>query len=143
VRFALLQHLDRWERPAEEFPPKLALQSASGAGDGAQFCREFTRGACGGRIVLDYLRAQLVKGTNGCAYVVSPDGTTIIFSDQSAKQLCEQYSEQAKNGAQEWNFCIQLTFKIAPPVEGNNRHNCQELLQMLAPKRRQDTARTA
>lgn len=117
MRFALLEHLDRWEGPAKALPPKPVPEPTTAAGGGAKFYREFTRGACGSGIPLDYQRAQLVKG-NGCVYVVSRDGTTLIVRNESAKQLCDKYSEQSKSGAGEWDFCIRLTIQVAAPVGG-------------------------
>jgi len=132
VNFGLLQHLDRWERPATAPPSSSEMESAPSGG--AHRCREFTRGNGGSAIPLVYKRAQLVKGLNGHIYVVSPDGTTLILSEDAAKELCDKYSEQSTNGARE--FSLRLTFHIAAPVD-NPGHG---LLQSHSPKHRQDAA---
>jgi hypothetical protein len=109
VKFAQLERLERWERQAEGLPRNPVLEPASRLGSGAKLPRQFTRTTCGPQ------KAQLVKGTNGCVYVVSPDGTTVIFRDESAKQLTQTYSESNGEG-KDWDFCLRLIFQIAPPV---------------------------
>ena len=131
VSFAGLQHLDRWERPATALPPKPAADPAS-----VSSCREFTRGA---GIPLDYRRAQLVKGNNGCVYVVSPDGTTIIFRDDSAKELCEKYLEQSRSDPRD--FSIRLTLQVAAPSEQAVRETRRSALPDAAQKQRPGKSR--
>jgi hypothetical protein len=127
VSFGLLQHLERWERPAAGSEPA--------ASDAAQRCREFPRGAGGSAIPLVYPRAQLVKGTNGHIYVVTPDGTTVILREDAARELCEKYSEHSPNGTRE--FSLRLTFQIAAPVDDRPGHRPSDA------KYRQDIARIA
>ena len=68
------------------------------------------------KLRLDYQRAQFVKGTDGCVYVVSTDGTTLIFRNESAKQLRHKHADQSKSGAGKWDFRIQLNIQIAAPI---------------------------
>ncbi len=134
VSFAVLQHLDRWERPATALPPKPAADP-----EPASSCREFTRGAGGAGIPLDCRRAQLVKGNNGCVYVVSPDGTTIIFRDDCAKELCQKYLEQSRNEPRD--FSIRLTLQVAAPPEEAVLETRRNALPAAAQKQRPGKSR--
>ena len=114
IRFSFLPYLERWQGPAEVLPPK-PVETTTAAGSGANVYREFARMISRPGVPLDYRRAQLLNGTDGCVYIVSPDGTTVIFRDDSARQLREKFSAQSAN-AGEWDFRVRLNIEIAAPV---------------------------
>ena len=66
------------------------------------------------KLQIDCRNAQLLDATNGYVYVVSTDGTTLIFRNEAAKQLRQKYSEQSS--AETWDLHIKLDIQIVKPV---------------------------
>ena len=58
------------------------------------------------KLRIDCKNAQLLDAKNGYLYVVSTDGTTLVFRDEAAKQLRQTYSEQSS--AETWDLHIKL-----------------------------------